>query len=401
MQVPLGAPAGFTLMSLPPANSTRMPSPSSVVRVSRTRRETAVIEGNASPRKPRVEIEMRSSALRSFDVAWRSKQSRASSWFIPQPSSVMRMRRLPPDSVSMRMERAPASRAFSRSSLTTEAGRSTTSPAAILLATFSGRMRILDTLLLTSLSLRFLGLWLNHDPEFVELGSVDIAGRLGHQVNGGGRFRERDYFADRFFAGEDHSDAIEAKRDSAVRRRSIRERVEKEPEPALGLLFAEAERFEHARLHVLPMNSDAAGAEFISVEDEIVAFRAAFPRCGFELVEVFFVNTGERMLRAHPALFGFAPFEDSEAGDPGEFPFDAVDLVEFVTEVETDLPSGEERRIRVRDLLFGWGSDDQVAGFCAHFGDQLFEAVGAEILFEWRSNSFRCDLYGENAASAG
>src|SRR5581483_9670314 len=39
----------------------------------------------------------------------------------------------------MRMRRAPASSEFSSSSLTTEAGRSTTSPAAILLATCSGR----------------------------------------------------------------------------------------------------------------------------------------------------------------------------------------------------------------------------------------------------------------------
>src|ERR1035438_9594133 len=37
------------------------------------------------------------------------------------------------------MRRAPASSAFSNNSLTTEAGRSTTSPAAILLATFSER----------------------------------------------------------------------------------------------------------------------------------------------------------------------------------------------------------------------------------------------------------------------
>src|SRR6266852_6004242 len=43
----------------------------------------------------------------------------------------------------MRMRVEAASREFSRSSLTTEAGRSTTSPAAILLATCSGRTWIL------------------------------------------------------------------------------------------------------------------------------------------------------------------------------------------------------------------------------------------------------------------
>src|SRR5258708_7291897 len=55
-----------------------------------------------------------------------------------------RIIRLPPDSISIRMVIAPASRAFSSSSFTTEAGRSTTSPAAILLATASGSMRMRD-----------------------------------------------------------------------------------------------------------------------------------------------------------------------------------------------------------------------------------------------------------------
>src|SRR5579884_2921144 len=54
----------------------------------------------------------------------------------------MRMRRRPACSASMRISVAPASSAFSSSSFTTEAGRSTTSPAAILFATLSERMRI-------------------------------------------------------------------------------------------------------------------------------------------------------------------------------------------------------------------------------------------------------------------
>src|SRR5215472_2226367 len=50
--------------------------------------------------------------------------------------------RFPPCSTSMRVLFAPASSAFSSSSFTTDAGRSTTSPAAILFATDSGSMRI-------------------------------------------------------------------------------------------------------------------------------------------------------------------------------------------------------------------------------------------------------------------
>src|SRR5271163_4903757 len=57
MDVPAGTPAGFTLISFPPANSMRVPCSSSAVRVSRTRREIEAIEGSASPRNPSVAIE--------------------------------------------------------------------------------------------------------------------------------------------------------------------------------------------------------------------------------------------------------------------------------------------------------------------------------------------------------
>src|SRR5947209_9707613 len=66
----------------------------------------------------------------------------ASSCPMPQPLSVIAISFLPPASTSRRIRVAPASREFSRSSLTTEAGRSTTSPAAILLATLSESTRM-------------------------------------------------------------------------------------------------------------------------------------------------------------------------------------------------------------------------------------------------------------------
>ena len=59
---------------------------------------------------------------------------------MPLPSSLTWMSVLPPFSSATRTWRAPASSAFSTSSFTTDAGRSTTSPAAIWSATASGRM---------------------------------------------------------------------------------------------------------------------------------------------------------------------------------------------------------------------------------------------------------------------
>src|SRR5437763_14896063 len=56
---------------------------------------------------------------------------------MPQPLSETRISFLPPPSIWTLMRVAPASSEFSSNSLSTEAGRSTTSPAAILLATCS------------------------------------------------------------------------------------------------------------------------------------------------------------------------------------------------------------------------------------------------------------------------
>src|SRR3954451_18489468 len=58
---------------------------------------------------------------------------------MPLPSSLTRIDWRPPSSTAMSIDVAPASIAFSISSFTTDAGRSTTSPAAIWSATALGR----------------------------------------------------------------------------------------------------------------------------------------------------------------------------------------------------------------------------------------------------------------------
>src|SRR4029078_7890588 len=105
-------------------------------RVVIVRRAAAPIDGRASPRKPSVRIDNRSSSF-SFDVACRSIESARSERGMLSPSSLTRISRRPPPSVSTSMRPAPASSAFSTSSFTTLAGRSTTSPAAMRLPTAS------------------------------------------------------------------------------------------------------------------------------------------------------------------------------------------------------------------------------------------------------------------------
>jgi hypothetical protein len=112
------------------------------VREASTSRPTAPSEASASPRKPKLWIARRS--LPSiFEVACRDSASGKSSARMPWPSSKTRISVLPPSACATSIRRAPASSAFSTSSFTAEAGRSTTSPAAIRLMTDSPSCTIL------------------------------------------------------------------------------------------------------------------------------------------------------------------------------------------------------------------------------------------------------------------
>ncbi|PYP51061.1 MAG: hypothetical protein DMD45_08945 [Gemmatimonadetes bacterium] len=128
--VPRWRTTSSTASRLPPTSRSLVPvTPSG--EVSSSNRETEAIAGSASPRNPNVPTPIRSAASRILLVAWRDSASSASARPIPSPSSLTRIRLFPPSSISTRIARAPASSAFSTSSFTTEAGRSTTSPAAI------------------------------------------------------------------------------------------------------------------------------------------------------------------------------------------------------------------------------------------------------------------------------
>src|SRR5919106_898127 len=101
--------------------------------------------GNASPRKPKVAMRNRSSSLASLLVECLSTASTRSSAAMPSPLSLTRITAAPLFSIQTKTSVAPASNEFSISSFTTEAGRSTTSPAAMRLAISSESIRIFTT----------------------------------------------------------------------------------------------------------------------------------------------------------------------------------------------------------------------------------------------------------------
>ena len=99
----------------------------------------AILE-SASPRKPRLLILVRSSTLNILLVLCLIIASGNSAKPIPEPLSDTIISSTPALKTSIFIFVAPASMLFSTSSLTIEAGRSITSPAAILFAISSGRI---------------------------------------------------------------------------------------------------------------------------------------------------------------------------------------------------------------------------------------------------------------------
>ncbi len=130
--VPSGAPTSSKEVSFAPSRQRRVPVTLSLVLVTISTFDTAAMLESASPRKPILFRLIKSTTELILLVACRIKAFR--NWFcsMPEPSSVTRINSIPPSLISTVTACAPASIAFSTSSLTTLAGRSTTSPAAIL-----------------------------------------------------------------------------------------------------------------------------------------------------------------------------------------------------------------------------------------------------------------------------
>ena len=136
--VPGGAPSGELSTTRPPDTSMRVPDVSAGGRVTIVTWATAPMLGSASPLNPSVAIAPRSDGSASLLVANRSKASSASPREMPTPLSTTLIRSTPPPRTSTEISVAPASSEFSTNSLTTDAGRSVTSPAAILDETSGG-----------------------------------------------------------------------------------------------------------------------------------------------------------------------------------------------------------------------------------------------------------------------
>src|SRR2546423_907743 len=141
------------------------------------------------------------------------------------------------------------------------------------------------------------------DSEFAQLMLVDVAWRPRHEIEHAIGFRERDHFADAFFAGDHHHDPIQPERDATMRRRAETKGAEDVAEEQFLLFFAYAERGEDFRLQIAFVNSNTAAAEFHSVQDNVVSFGADPTELArFQLGNIFRFGAGERMMNRVPFL---------------------------------------------------------------------------------------------------
>src|SRR5437763_3325071 len=172
------------------------------------------------------------------------------------------------------------------------------------------------------LGLRLLFRLPRRNSQLLQLGIAHRGRRIHHQINGTSGLWEGNYFAQAVGAGEDHHNAIEPKRNAAVRWRAVFERFQKESEAGAGFFVAHAERLKDFALNILAMNTDRARPKLGSIQHNVVRQRANFAQrrlgvvhginIGLELRHVFFVERCEGMVRRIPALLDIVPLEHRE-----------------------------------------------------------------------------------------
>jgi len=96
------------------------------------------------------------------------------------------------------------------------------------------------------------------DPQIAEL-EIGHRGRcIHHQIFGGCCFGERNHLAQTVSASKDHHDAIEPKRNAAVRGRAILQSLQKKSEARPGFFLGHAERVKDLPLNILAVNTNRA-----------------------------------------------------------------------------------------------------------------------------------------------
>src|SRR5438309_3153363 len=95
------------------------------------------------------------------------------------------------------------------------------------------------------------------DSQIAKLTRIHFCGRVAHQVQAAIVFGKRHYVANALFVTDQHDEAIEAERDSAVWRRAKPKRTQQMTKLRLSIFRTDAERFEHFVLQLRFVTSHA------------------------------------------------------------------------------------------------------------------------------------------------
>ena len=111
----------------------------------------------------------------------------------------------------------------------------------------------------------------------------------------------------RVLARQEHDDPVEPGRQTAVRRRAVVERLEKEAEPPVRLLLRYPDDLHHPLLDVAPVDPDGARGQLEPVADEIVEPAEHPAGVGLEILQVL-VAAASRTCDARPPTLRSSSF---------------------------------------------------------------------------------------------
>ena len=138
---------------------------------------------------------------------------------------------------------------------------------------------------------------------------------------------------------QERGEAIDPEGEAGVGRSAVTERVEEEPELALGLLGSDAEKLEHPALHVAAVAAQAARAQLHAVEHYVVVGPANPFRSAFQQREILLQRRHEGLVDVSEAAL-LVPLEEREVDHEEHVPGATIAAPQTLAQVEAQ--SGQD-----------------------------------------------------------
>ena len=155
-----------------------------------------------------------------------------------------------------------------------------------------------------------------------------------------------------------------------MRRHTVPERLQKEAELAVRLLFGESQHLEHFLLDIVLMDSDAAASDLASVQDDIISLRADRTRIRIQQRDILVHRHRKRMMHCRISVFLLRPLQQRELSDPHKTIFVFVDQIHLFRQLQTK---------RTQNVPYHPGfigrEQQQISRLSVHCLNQLFHLV--------------------------